>query len=118
MVGETHHHALGEYAADRVDGLGARLFVEDVEDFLDGAAERILLRPAGQTLGDWIDPRDAGILVSGQHAVADAVEGGPQAFLAAPHGLLRLAERLGGLPLLGHVAKDQYRAARGPFGVA
>ena len=55
VVGEPDDHALREHAVDRVDGLRARVLVDDVEDLVDRVADGFLLRPAGQPLGDRID---------------------------------------------------------------
>jgi hypothetical protein len=41
VVGEAHHHALGQHALDRVGRLRARLFIDDVENLRERAAERL-----------------------------------------------------------------------------
>ena len=49
--------------------------VADAEDRLDGLAQGLLLRPAGEGFGDGIEEGDAAGGIGGQHGVADAAEG-------------------------------------------
>ena len=91
--------------------LHPRLLVDDVEHLVDRAAERFLLRPARQPLGDRVDAGDASMLVGGEDGVTDAVERCGEALFAPP-------ERLLGAPVLRDVSEDQHRAARRPAGVA
>ena len=104
VIGEPDDHALGQHAADRVGCLRAGVLVDDVEHLLDRAANRFLLRPPGQPLGDGVDSGDPGALVGGQHRVADAVERGGEALLALSNCFLRV-------PVVGHVPEHQHRAA-------
>src|SRR5262249_16387947 len=74
MVGEADHDALLENPRDGVCRLRTSLLVDDVEDFLDGAAERVLFAPTGQAFGFRVADRDARLLLGREDDIANAVE--------------------------------------------
>ena len=82
VIGESDD---GAEAADLVDGVfdrSAGLFVEDGEDFVEGLALRVLLRPAGELLGDEVHEADSAVGIAGDDGVADAADSGVQPLLA------------------------------------
>ena len=90
VVRQTVDLAGGQHVVHGDDGGLARLLVDDIENFAHRPALRLGVRPAGEFLGDGVEPGDAPLRVGGQHGVADGLERDGEFLLAAAQGDLRL----------------------------
>ena len=104
--------AVAQHAPHRALDPLARLLVHDVEDLLDGAAEGLGERPAGQRLGGGVQGHDPPCGVGRDDAVADAHQHGAVALLGATAGLLRGVQRAEVRPLASQLDQHGDRGER------
>jgi hypothetical protein len=82
VVGEADDGAEAAYLVDGVFDDGARLLVEDREDFVEGSSASLVFLPAGELLCDEVHEDDVAVRVAGDDRIADAADGGIEPLLA------------------------------------
>ena len=95
VVGEADDGAFAQRPQGRIVDRLARVLVDDAEDLVEGAAGRVVARPAGEALGDGVQRHDPGGGVGHDDAVPDRLQrrAQPLGFEAMP--FTRAAQRVG-----------------------
>ena len=78
MVRQPDHPPFPQDLADRVLDRRACMLVDDLENDLQRSSHRLVLRPAGQRLGDGVQERDPPLGVGREDRIPDAGEGDAQ----------------------------------------
>ena len=94
VVGQLLHLAVGQGLGHRGHGARTGFLADDVEDHVNGLAERLRLGPAGQGLGHRVEQSDTRRRVRGDHGIANRAERHQQLLLGV------LQDNVGPLQLL------------------